>query len=166
MRIYHFPLVKYQRIMLQQLCKYKLLFPACYKIYNILGGYENPDQTDLVSVNFFILTVFLLFTFKENIRGLLKIFPTNAAYKQAFHYIQHFKTDKFRQFDYGAEKNLQIYGTPEPPDYNLGLVSAPVAFFVGKNDRYGTVEVRKNVFRIFLIYISLFYRILNIFNKC
>lgn len=60
---------------------------------------------------------------------------------------------KFCQFDYGSEKNLQVYGTPQPSDYKLELVSVPVAIYVGKNDRFSTVEV--NTYIIILIAVQL-----------
>lgn len=40
----------------------------------------------------------------------------------------------FRQFDHGVLNNLDIYNEPAPPDYDLTLVTAPVAIYYAKND--------------------------------
>lgn len=41
---------------------------------------------------------------------------------------------EFRQFDYGIERNQEVYGTSEPPAYNLNNVRAPVTLFYGNYD--------------------------------
>lgn len=66
--------------------------------------------------------------------------PSNIAIKQLTHYFQLIRKGKFCQFDYGTEKNLQIYGTPEPPDYKLDLITTPVALYLGKNDHFSVPD--------------------------
>ncbi|XP_029160378.1 lipase 3-like [Nylanderia fulva] len=41
---------------------------------------------------------------------------------------------KFRQYDYGAMKNLIIYKSVEPPEYNLSNIALPMAIYYGNND--------------------------------
>ncbi|KOC69317.1 Lipase 3, partial [Habropoda laboriosa] len=46
---------------------------------------------------------------------------------------------RFRQFDYdNSEKNEQFYNSPEPPEYELNKVTAPVALFSSENDLLST----------------------------
>ena len=45
-----------------------------------------------------------------------------------------FFTGKFRTFDYAVAGNMKNYGQEQPPDYNLGNVSVPVALYYGTND--------------------------------
>lgn len=40
----------------------------------------------------------------------------------------------FQQFDNGAEENLKLYGTKEPPKYDLTKVKVPIAIFHSEND--------------------------------
>lgn len=57
-----------------------------------------------------------------------------ASFRQSIHFSQWIRTGGFRQYDYGKIKNLQIYGTETPPDYNLTNVVAPIAYYYGKHD--------------------------------
>lgn len=60
--------------------------------------------------------------------------PAGASTKTLVHYGQEMKSGKFRQYDYGYEKNLVIYNAPEPPDYNLADITVPIALFYADND--------------------------------
>ncbi|GLH11345.1 Lipase, partial [Gryllus bimaculatus] len=51
------------------------------------------------------------------------------------HFAQLVLSGRFRQWDEGsAEGNQRRYGRPEPPDYDIGLVSAPSAIFYSDDD--------------------------------
>lgn len=43
-------------------------------------------------------------------------------------------TGKFQQFDYGLDKNVQIYNSPDPPEYNLQNVTAPIYLYSASED--------------------------------
>ncbi|KAJ3658396.1 hypothetical protein Zmor_010136 [Zophobas morio] len=66
--------------------------------------------------------------------------PSGAGLKQYVHYGQLVRDGGFRQWNYGTEKNLEVYGTENPPDYDLSLITTPVAFYYAKNDGLITVE--------------------------
>ncbi|KAI5651807.1 alpha/beta-hydrolase lipase region domain-containing protein [Phthorimaea operculella] len=55
--------------------------------------------------------------------------PSTASTKQLVHYGQGINTGKFRRYDYGAEKNMAVYGSEVPPDYPVEKISTPVALF-------------------------------------
>ncbi|XP_047362652.1 lipase 3-like isoform X2 [Vespa velutina] len=57
-----------------------------------------------------------------------------ASAKQVVHYSQTILSGSFRNFDYGVTQNLKIYGSTQPPKYNLEKVKVPVAVFYGEND--------------------------------
>jgi len=63
----------------------------------------------------------------------------------------------FRQYDYGLA-NLYKYGSLNPPDYNLSIISSFVSLIVGRNDWLASPEVRKkpvgNVFLSTLTYVT------------
>ncbi|XP_001844299.2 lipase 1 [Culex quinquefasciatus] len=61
-------------------------------------------------------------------------YPQGASVKQMLHFAQVFQSNRFRQFDYGRKGNLQKYGRPEPPAYNLTASTAPVLIYYGLND--------------------------------
>ena len=51
------------------------------------------------------------------------------------HWVQSLLQPVFDKFDYGsATLNIQHYGQPTPPSYNLSLVDIPVALFSGSHD--------------------------------
>lgn len=43
-------------------------------------------------------------------------------------------TGKFQQFDFGRDKNLKIYNSPDPPEYNLKNVTAPIYLYSASED--------------------------------
>jgi len=44
-------------------------------------------------------------------------------------------TDKFQHYNLGHKKNLEKYGQPEPPEYDLRKVTSPIVLYYSKNDR-------------------------------
>lgn len=44
------------------------------------------------------------------------------------------RSGKFAWYDHGILKNLWIYGTPQPPEYDLQAVTAPVYLHYSDND--------------------------------
>ena len=49
-------------------------------------------------------------------------------------YYWFFLTGSFRKFDYGPTKNLKIYGSTQPPKYDLEKVKTPITIFYSEND--------------------------------
>ncbi|KAG5327408.1 LIP3 Lipase, partial [Acromyrmex heyeri] len=60
--------------------------------------------------------------------------PAGTSIKVIVHLNQIVNSGKFCQYDYGRMKNLQIYNTSEPPDYNLANITTPFALFYAEND--------------------------------
>ncbi|XP_025265054.1 lipase 3-like [Camponotus floridanus] len=52
---------------------------------------------------------------------ILSHFPAGGSFNIGVHYIQLFQSGKFRQYDYGRAKNILIYNSIEPPEYNLTI---------------------------------------------
>lgn len=70
----------------------------------------------------------------ETIRSLFGHFPAGtSAYTLAI-YGQGVISKNFQKYDYGFSKNLQLYGSPIPPLYNLKKSTMPVVLIYGKND--------------------------------
>ncbi|XP_028169330.1 lipase 3-like [Ostrinia furnacalis] len=60
---------------------------------------------------------------------------TGTSWKTALHMSQMVLAEKFQQFDYGyAERNQRIYGSDNPPEYDLSKVTLNVTLFWAKND--------------------------------
>ncbi|KYQ56662.1 Lipase 3 [Trachymyrmex zeteki] len=74
---------------------------------------------------------------------LLPIFlshsPAGTSLKMLIHLYQIVNSGKFSQYDYGRAKNLQIYNTSEPPNYNLANITTPFALFYAENDPIVTI---------------------------
>ncbi|XP_001356050.3 lipase 1 [Drosophila pseudoobscura] len=66
--------------------------------------------------------------------------PSGCNVKQAMHYMQLQRSDRFCQYDYEAKENQKVYGRTTPPDYRLERVTAPVALYYGSNDYLSAVE--------------------------
>ncbi|CAH2007950.1 unnamed protein product [Acanthoscelides obtectus] len=62
--------------------------------------------------------------------------PAGASTRQLLHYGQEIPTvfGHFRQYDHGLIINLAKYGKPDPPEYPLSKVTAPVYLIYSKND--------------------------------
>ncbi|XP_034240332.1 lipase 1-like [Thrips palmi] len=61
-------------------------------------------------------------------------YPTGASIRQVMHYFQGITSGEFRQYDYGAQRNRQIYGSRLPPRYNLTNVRAPTYLYYSVSD--------------------------------
>ncbi|KAF2891597.1 hypothetical protein ILUMI_14576, partial [Ignelater luminosus] len=94
----------------------------CVAGYYLFGGYS-PDQIN-----------------KTRLPVILTNTPAGSAIRQGQHYGQLITTGKFQKYDYGKIKNLEIYGQPTPPQYNLSKITAPVAIYVGDRDIYAKKE--------------------------
>lgn len=50
---------------------------------------------------------------------------------------------QFSEYDYGPVKNMKIYGSEEPPEYNISKITTPVALFYAKNDKFVSISVSR-----------------------
>lgn len=73
---------------------------------------------------------------------ILENFPAGSSVDQIVHYGQLVKSGKFRNFDFGWFKNIRVYGSLSPPDYDLSKITAPVYLHYSGNDWLSAVEVR------------------------
>ncbi|XP_077509459.1 lipase 3-like [Amblyomma americanum] len=60
--------------------------------------------------------------------------PSGTSFKNMIHIGQVYKNGRFAKFDYGEQRNVDIYGQATPPEYDLRRVSAPVALFWTEGD--------------------------------
>ncbi|KAK1137188.1 hypothetical protein K0M31_001712 [Melipona bicolor] len=65
---------------------------------------------------------------------ILGHFPAGSSAKQIIHYGQNVLSGSFRKFDHGPTKNLKIYGSTQPPKYDLEKVKTPITIFYSEND--------------------------------
>ncbi|XP_076298733.1 lipase 3 isoform X1 [Lasioglossum baleicum] len=65
---------------------------------------------------------------------ILGHFPAGASAKQIIHYGQSILSGSFRKFDCGVTENLKIYGSTQPPKYDLEKVKIPIVIFYSEND--------------------------------
>ena len=76
----------------------------------------------------------------HQIERFLKHFPSRASIQSMEHFAQMIakKDPELRKFDYGKKKNLKLYGSEEPPAYDLRKISIPVYLYYGNNDLLST----------------------------
>ncbi|XP_053607253.1 lipase 3-like [Plodia interpunctella] len=60
--------------------------------------------------------------------------PAGASILQMIHYGQSINSKKFRRFNYLPIKNIEVYGRPTPPDYDLNRVTVPTYLHYGYAD--------------------------------
>jgi len=89
--------------------------------------------------------------------------PAGSSIKQFLHFAQSTAYGFFRRWDHHDEiKNIEAYGQPVPPDYDLTLVTAPIAIYYGANDWLVSIE---DVQRIIVQVPNLVYEELNSYEK-
>lgn len=57
----------------------------------------------------------------------------SVSLKQFLHFFQLHKSGNFTKFDYGQD-NIKLYGSPEPPNYPIKNIVAPVFIYAGACD--------------------------------
>lgn len=50
-------------------------------------------------------------------------------------------TGKFQKFHYNETKNMEMYGSQQPPEYDLSKITANIHILYGTNDRIAPAEV-------------------------
>ncbi|XP_044254103.1 lipase 1-like [Tribolium madens] len=116
-KIYEIPFLEQIRKFASDFCSNADNIEICEDVIGLIGGEDKPQ-----------------FDF-EKFPVILTNAPSNAALKQFLHYAQLIQNGGFSQYDFGKDKNNEIYGTDTPPAYDLSKISAPVAVYYGKNDQ-------------------------------
>lgn len=75
--------------------------------------------------------------------------PASTSLKTIAHYVQGIQAGKFRKYDYGRAKNLLIYNSVEPPDYDLANIKIPIALLYSSNDWLISVRVSNEKVGVF-----------------
>lgn len=124
---------------------YHPLFTHVLDIYEILPRpIENFfSETPLCEIENGLVCITILFIFcgfdyeqfnQMNAPAIFGHAPAGASIFQFVHYLQNMMSASFRKFDYGEDKNLEMYGSTEPPIYAVGNVTVPIALFYSDND--------------------------------
>ncbi|KAL6431824.1 hypothetical protein ACFW04_007359 [Cataglyphis niger] len=122
---------------IMQLHSYNELLPQS-NLLRFLSKYA--CNQNLAQQKFCISLIFLIAgdDFEQFDYSLLPVIlshdPAGSSTKTLIHYLQALQTNTFRQFDYGPIRNLLMYNSAEPPDYNLTNITVPIALFYGVND--------------------------------
>lgn len=109
------------------------------------GCKENYFEEEICTNTLFVICGFDKEQFNYTLLPvILSHDPAGASTKTLVHFSQEVESGKFRQYDYGYEKNLLIYNTTEPPDYNLTNITIPIALFYADNDwLVNTLDAKK-----------------------
>jgi hypothetical protein len=83
---------------------------------------------------FFSLTRPKKKTLKTLLPSILGHAPAGTSTKNMIQFVQGFNAKKFQHYDYGKAENVEHYGTPTPPEYDVTKVTTPVVTFWGDND--------------------------------
>ena len=69
----------------------------------------------------------------------LKDFPSGLGYGNLVYYAQNIQSEDYVRYNFGHIKNMEVYGTANPPKVPLDQISIPTALFVGTYDNLATV---------------------------
>lgn len=72
-----------------------------------------------------------------------------SSLKQLIHFAQMQRRSRFCLYDHGKIKNIKVYGSELPPDYNATNVIVPVAYYYGQNDRLVPPEDQRKAVKLF-----------------
>ena len=62
-------------------------------------------------------------------------FPGGTSSRNILHFGQGVSTGKFQKFNFGPEKNCRVYGSRDPPEYDIDkITSHDIVLFTSKND--------------------------------
>ncbi|XP_029167695.1 lipase 1-like [Nylanderia fulva] len=102
--------------------------------------FANFCNQSLTTQEFCVEMMFLIYGYNSEqfnytlLPLIMKHDPAGSSVKTLLHYIQTFQSRKFREYDYGREKNLMMYNSVEPPDYDLSEIMVPIALLYANND--------------------------------
>ncbi|XP_043264592.1 lipase 3-like [Colletes gigas] len=97
--------------------------------------YVNYLEEEICSNSMFVIVGFDKAQFNGTLLPLiLNHTPAGTSSRTLVHYAQEIESGYFRQFDHGAEKNVQIYNSTVPPNYNISNITTPLVLFCGPND--------------------------------
>lgn len=80
--------------------------------------------------------------------------PSGTSVKCLKHFIQFFLRDKpsFTKYDYGKQENVKVYGSEDPPTYDISKINTKVSLFYGENDTLCSLQnvayltdIKKNI---------------------
>lgn len=102
-------------------CPHSLTSKLCTNVLFLICGYD-ANQLD-----------------KLRIPVMVAHAPAGTSKQNMLHFIQLMGTAKFRMFDHGPNKNMDTYGTSEPPEYNVSQITHPkISFLWSMNDALAT----------------------------
>ncbi|XP_015793937.2 uncharacterized protein LOC107370456 [Tetranychus urticae] len=105
---------------LDVLCEKPILTPICT---SLLGGIFGFDSQQLNASRIYVYA------------GLLD----RTSNKNLLHFLQFIESDHLRYFDYGEDKNYELYGSAEPPEFPFHKINPKKLVFIsGLNDQLAT----------------------------
>ncbi|KAJ0173918.1 hypothetical protein K1T71_010064 [Dendrolimus kikuchii] len=70
----------------------------------------------------------------ENLPVIMAHLPAGTSTRTIKHFGQAVASHEFRKYDYGYENNKKVYGTPEPPKYEMNKVQMPTYVYHSEED--------------------------------
>lgn len=98
------------------LCNDRVALDACASGWFLIGGYNEPNLN------------------RTLLSEVLAITPAGSSLRQVLHFLQEYLSGKFREWDHGPAKNMEVYGSKNPPDYPVGNIKVPIYLYYSKND--------------------------------
>ena len=98
-------------------CKDKdILQAVCSSIIFLLCGWDQPQLNTTL------------------LEAITHHTPAGASVNTVAQYGQMINSANLRAFNFGKKKNKEVYGTPDPPVYDVKKATAPIVAYWGDND--------------------------------
>lgn len=108
-------------------------------------------------------TFLLKFLFQETIPVYFNQIPGGTSLR-TMTFLTESSRNRFRKYDYGIGKNRHLYGTDEPPEYDLKKIKVPIYIMFATNDWSISRQVNILLNRNMNFFDTMFNKI-NIFEK-
>lgn len=66
--------------------------------------------------------------------------PAGVSTRTFVHFFQIYLSKRFQRFDFGIERNMAMYSSAKPPEFNVSLITAPINLFLSDSDWFSTVK--------------------------
>jgi len=90
----------------------------CYNTLFLITGFDLPQQN------------------RSELVKQLQHFPAGTSARTIVHSAQNIVSDRFQAYDWGPERNMEIYNSPTPPQVDLGKANVPHALYLASGNDF------------------------------
>lgn len=136
-KLHPFELPDFSRKGLTRFCNQPVFgYFLCQSFMAMFDGLQKNSQFNAVC----FLLITMEKSFQSRIALYLEHFPSSTSTLNIIHWLQLIHTHQLRKMDYGPEGNREVYGTEEPPRFNLSSITTPTYLYFSDDDKITTID--------------------------